>query len=99
MPFLSYIYPAINKQTENNPVSTPTPTPTPKPAPIVKKIIKTKEDYNNDFEKYYSKRYTEEMKPYTDRPSLSLSYMIFMASFPKTIREKSKKEWDSYRLV
>lgn len=88
MPFLSYIYPKINKSEENDT----------KPKPII--INKnTREYYNNDFEKYYSKRYTEEIKPYTDRPSLSLSYMIYMASFPKIIREKSKKEWDSYRLV
>ena len=93
MPFLSYIYPTIKKQTENNPV------PTPKPAPIVKKIIKTKEDYNNEFKKYYSKRYTEELKPYTKRPSLSLSYMMMMSALPKIVEEKAQKEWDSNNLV
>ena len=94
MPFFpSFIWPTeVLKNTEE------TPRPTPTPAPV-KKIKKDKSDYNNDFEKYYLKRYGEEIKPYANKPSFSLSYMMFISALPKTIREKSKIEWDNNNLV
>ena len=97
MPFFpGFIWPTeVLKNNENK----ENPNPTPTPAPVVKKLKKDKNDYDNDFEKYYLKRYGEEIKPYANKPSLSLSYMMFMSAFPKTIRQKAQIEWDSNNLV
>ena len=39
------------------------------------------------------------MKPLTIKPSLSISYMMYMAALPKMTREKAQKEWDNNDLV
>ena len=89
-----------DKATQTSEKEKEDPVPTTAPAPVAtSNKINIKKNYENNFDKYYSKRFNEEMKPYYEKPTFSLSYMMIMSAMPKVIKGKCQKEWDSNNLV